>query len=202
VLKKKLWIIGLSLTALLLSPALQAAAADVKTEEAKSSPASKDSASPAASTAKTDDKADDKAASAPTAGHKSAAIAGGLAFFPGVAVHGAGHMYAGSWMKGLGLLAIETASVAVAVNSVGGISGAANVYSGGKSVPTDISAIEINAGAIVVSSMAFLWTWFDDMAGAPIAVSEYNKIQDQKTTAQLQLTPKGDGAVLALSTNF
>jgi len=201
VLKKNPWIIGMSLAALALAPALQAASA-AKAAPAASEKAGSDKAA-AADTTKADATAD--AASdtpAATANHKSPALAGGLAFFPGVVVHGAGHMYAGSWMKGLGLFAIEAASAAVLVKSVGGLGDAANVFSGGKSVPTDISGVEINVGTALVSSMGLLWTWFDDMAGAPIAASEYNKIQDQRSTAQLELVPGSHGAELALSTNF
>jgi hypothetical protein len=208
VLKKNPWIIGLSLAAFALAPSLQAASA------AQASPAVSEKADSAKASDGATDKAaadTDKAAStadaasdtpAATAHHKSPALAGGLAFFPGVAVHGAGHMYAGSWMKGLGLLAIEAASAAVIVKSASGLGDAANVFSGGKSVPTDISGVEINVGTMVVSSMGFLWSWFDDMAGAPIAAGEYNKIQDQKSTAQLELVPGNHGAQLALSTNF
>ena len=69
-------------------------------------------------------------------------------------------------------------------------------------VPTDLSVPYTKIGILTVSTMAFLWSWWDDMAGAPIAVGEYNKIQDQGATASLQLAPRGDGAQLALSTQF
>jgi hypothetical protein len=51
--------------------------------------------------------------------------------------------------------------------------------------------------------MGFLWSWFDDMAGAPTAATEYNKLQDENANqAHLRLQPRVDGVELALSTNF
>jgi TM2 domain-containing membrane protein YozV len=209
--KKNPWIFSLSLAALALAPALRAADSAAEKSLAKA-PAKAEAAKPEpAESAKSDavkaEKADEKPAakegeSKVSASHKSKALAGGLAFFPGIAVHGAGHMYAGSWMKGFGLLAIEGAAIGGLAQSVGGLTDATKVFSGGKSVPTDVSGVYTNVGLAVVSSMALMWTWFDDMAGAPVAVSEYNKIQDQNATAQFRVNPRGDGAELALSTNF
>jgi TM2 domain-containing membrane protein YozV len=227
--KKNPWVLSFSLAAFVLAPALHSAdsaeaKAPVKAEKAADSAAveSAKSSSDKPSTeavkdaikkeepAKTDDnvaKADEKTGAKEdkgkaSNGHKSKAIAGGLAFFPGVAIHGAGHMYAGSWMKGLGLLAIEGAAIGGLTQSVGGLTDATKVFNGGKSVPTDVSAVYTTVGLALVSSMALIWSWFDDMAGAPVAVVEYNKIQDQNATAQFRVNPRGDGAELALSTNF
>jgi hypothetical protein len=58
-------------------------------------------------------------------------------------------------------------------------------------------------GVGLVCSMAFLWTWFDDMAGAPIAANEYNRLAEEREgQAQLKFMPTGDGAVLALVRRF
>ena len=230
--KKNPWVIGL-VAALLLAPAMNAAAAakaeakpvakaepkveakaEVKPEakaEVKAEPKAelKEAEKPAEANADTDKakeaKADEKGEGEKVskAHHKSPALAGFLGFIPGIAVHGAGHMYAGSWMKGLGLLAVEAASVGIIAANVSTIQ--ADVDSISKTnngVPTDLSVPYTKIGILTVCSAAFLWSWFDDMAGAPIAVAEYNKIQDQGATARLQLAPRGDGAQLALSTQF
>jgi uncharacterized membrane protein YdbT with pleckstrin-like domain len=147
-----------------------------------------------------------EAAAAPKGKRKSPAIAGGLAFFPGVVVHGSGHMYAGSWMKGLGLLAIEGAALGIGITTVTQnyaeiekvINSAQN-----NGIPTDVGAAWSALGVGLVCSMAFLWTWFDDMAGAPIAANEYNRLAEEREgQAQLKLMPTGDGAVLALVRRF
>jgi TM2 domain-containing membrane protein YozV len=218
------WVFGLSMAALGLAPTLHSAVSAEtkapatkevsKTEPAKTeaSTPEKNAASdkPAVEAVKTD-KAEDQSAAkeaqtkkASSGGHKSKALAGGLAFFPGVAIHGAGHMYAGSWMKGFGLLAIEGVAIGGLVSSTNGIIDDSKKVFGNdrKTIPTDLSGFYVNLGIATVSSMAILWTWFDDMAGAPIAVSEYNKLQDQNATAQFRVAPRGDGAEMALSTNF
>jgi hypothetical protein len=227
VTKKNSWAIGL-VAALLLAPAMNVAAAkaeekpaakaepkveakaeakpEVKAEpkaepKAEEKPAETKADPDKAKEAKADEKGDGEKAS--KVHHKSPALAGFLGFIPGIAVHGAGHMYAGSWMKGLGLLAIEAASVGIIAANVSTIQADVDAISKtNNGVPTDLSVPYTKIGIITVSATAFLWSWFDDMAGAPIAVAEYNKIQDQGATARLQLAPRGDGAQLALSTQF
>ena len=200
------------IAALVLAPALNAAAAKAEAKpeakpEPKVEPKSAAKADEKAADAKENEaEAKDKGAdekSKTEVHHKSPALAGFLGFVPGVAVHGAGHMYAGSWMKGFGLLAVEAASIGIIAANVSTIQ--ADVDSISKTnngVPTDLSVPYTKLGIITVSSMAFLWSWWDDMAGAPIAVSEYNKIQDQDASASLQLAPRGDGVQVALSTPF
>lgn len=139
-------------------------------------------------------------------GHKSPAIAGGLAFLPGVAVHGAGHMYAGSWMKGLGLLAIEGAALGIgiptAINGADRMQKAFNGVGDGAGL-TDAGDSFRDVGIVLVSTMAFLWTWFDDMAGAPIAANEHNRLADEQAAqADLKISPSGDGVSVALVQRF
>lgn len=142
----------------------------------------------------------------PAGKRKSPVIAGGLAFFPGVLVHGAGHMYAGSWIKGLGLLAIEGAAVGVGVATVSrGIDDVQKLADGSKNgqIPTNVGTAYQTLGVGLVCTMAFLWTWFDDMAGAPIAAKEYNRLAEEREgRAQLKFLPAGDGAALALVRRF
>jgi hypothetical protein len=137
------------------------------------------------------------------ANHKSEALAEIIAWVPGIAIHGAGHMYAGSWMHGLGLFALEGACVYEGMQVVNrGNFNKFNV-SGGK-IPTGLSGAYTDAGIGLVCAMGMLWTWLDDVSGATVAVDDYNKIQDQAAGphAQLQLLPTRDGAMLALSTQF
>lgn len=181
------------------------AAAEAAAEKADAAAAS--SAADEKADAKPADKADaSPEAKAPTAGHKSPAIAGALGFFPGVALHGAGHMYAGSWIKGLGLLAIEGAAIGIGYTTVNNsINDIQKIADGTKNgaVPTNVGTAYQAVGVGLVCSMAFLWTWFDDMAGAPIAAKEHNRLADESAgQAKLQLTPMGDGAMLALVQRF
>jgi len=135
--------------------------------------------------------------------HKSGALATVIAFVPGVAVHGAGHMYAGSWMKGLGLFLLSGACVYEDLQVYQRNNFARLTTSNG--IPTDLSGAETDSGIALVCTMGFLWTWFSDIGGASVAVDEYNKIQDQQsvgTHAQLQLLPTQGGAMLALNTRF
>lgn len=229
--KKNSWAIGL-VAALLVAPAMNAFAAKAEAKpvekaepkveakaEAKPEPKADAKVEPTAEAKEAEKPAEAKADSdkakeakagekgegdkAAKVHHKSPALAGFLGFIPGIAVHGAGHMYAGSWMKGLGLLAIEAASVGIIAANVSTIQADVDAISKtNNGVPTDLSVPYTKIGIITVSATAFLWSWFDDMAGAPIAVAEYNKIQDQGASASLQLAPRGDGAQLALSTQF
>jgi hypothetical protein len=138
--------------------------------------------------------------------HKSPGVAGGLAFFPGVVIHGAGHMYAGSWVKGLGLLAVEGAAVGIGIAQYNNGSDELKTLMDGfknKQIPSDVGGAYQTIGIATVATMAFVWTWFDDMAGAPIAASEYNRLADEAAgQARLQILPNGDGATLALVKNF
>lgn len=189
-----------------------AKAAEVKAEpktEAKAEPKAEAKAEPKAepkADAKVEAKGDSSTAAAKTGHHKSPALASLLAVVPGVAVHGAGHMYAGSWMKGLGLLAIEGAAVGIGVATVNhGIDDINKLSDGSKNgaIPTNVGTAYQTLGVAMVCSMAFLWTWFDDMAGSAIAAKEYNRLADEEANqARLQLLPNGDGAALALVSNF
>lgn len=139
------------------------------------------------------------------AGHKSPAIAGGLAFFPGVAVHGAGHMYAGSWMKGLGLLAIEGVALGIGIpTAINGADRIQKAFEGaGNGSTADAGDSFRDVGIVLVCTMAFLWTWFDDMAGAPIAANEYNRLADEAAAQTgMQVIPRADGVSVALVQHF
>jgi hypothetical protein len=179
--------------------------ADSAKDQAQDQAQDGDQAQDAKDQAQDQAKGEDKAEKAPVK-HKSPGIAGGLAFFPGIVVHGAGHMYAGSWMKGLGLLAVEGIAAGVgAVTVSNGWNDIQKLMDGTKNgaVPTNVGTAYQTLGVGMVCAMAFLWTWFDDMAGAPIAAHEYNRLADEAAgQAKLQFTPSGDGAVLALVKRF
>jgi hypothetical protein len=129
-----------------------------------------------------------------------------MAIIPGAVVHGAGHMYAGSWLHGLGLLALEGGCVyeGFQVLDRNNFASIANQTKGGQ-IPTNLSGASTDTGIALVCGLGFLWSWFDDMAGSTVAVGEYNKLQDQAAAgqhAQLRLMPAPGGAMLALSTRF
>lgn len=165
-------------------------------------------AKPGTATAKVADPAAAKAATGTataSSDHKSAALASLLAVVPGIVVHGSGHMYAGAWMKGLGLFAIEGACVAVGYDSVRRGVDSYNAMNNAGSIPTDLSPVLTDAGVAFVTGMGFLWTWWDDMAGAGIAADQYNRRQDQASQVselQMHLVPARGGALLALSSRF
>jgi TM2 domain-containing membrane protein YozV len=181
------------LTAALLG-ALNAAAADTPAPTPAPTPVAKAEAAKPSDVSKTAD-----------VHHKSPVVAGALAFFPGMLIHGTGHMYAGSWIKGLGLLAIEGAGVGVAAYQIStGITDIQNMTnSNNGSIPTDLSPAYSRIGVILVGTVAFFFTWFDDMSGAPIAAMEYNKRADQAASrAELHLLPVNGGARLVYSAKF
>jgi TM2 domain-containing membrane protein YozV len=137
-------------------------------------------------------------------GHKSPGLATILAIFPGTIFHGAGHMYAGSWIKGVGLLVIGTAGALVAYNQYSaGYNDIQNLMSSSSGgIPEDLSGAYGRLGPILVGTMAFLWSGWDDMAGAGIAAEEYNRKLDQSLRTQIQIVPRDGGAQVALSTHF
>lgn len=195
--------------------AKEAASSSASTEKAADSAPAKDANADATKDAAKDPQADaakdgqaakGEQADKPEVHHKSPGLAGGLAFFPGIALHGTGHMYAGSWVKGLGLLAMEGAAVGIAVAAVNnGVNDVQKLSDGTKNgaIPTNVGTAYQTVGVALVSTMAFLWTWFDDMAGAPIAAKEYNRLADEAAgQARLQIAPQGDGAALALVKHF
>lgn len=135
--------------------------------------------------------------------HRSPALASSLAFFPGVALHGIGHMYAGSWMKGLGLFAIEGGVGYLGYSAYneyqrGAYSGLK--FSGGQ-IP-NLGGAESEVGILLVAAGAFIFTWVDDMAGAPIAAAEFNKIHAHDQGLSVRLEPVQNGALLALTSTF
>ena len=140
--------------------------------------------------------------------HKSAVLASSLAFIPGIAIHGVGHMYAGSWVKGVGLFLVGSGGAAIAayegVHGYDDIKTLVNDVNGG-SIPTDLSPALSKIGIIVVGTASFLFTWFDDMSGAPLAVDRYNKRIDDATEnshAELNVLPTSGGAQLVYTAKF
>ncbi len=142
--------------------------------------------------------------------HKSPALAGGLAFIPGIVVHGTGHFYAGHWMKGLGLLTIEAASIAViygqANDAIKAVD-AMNANSKNGQISMDVSQAYSTLGIVMVGTMAFLYSWFDDMAGAPIAAKEYNRKADEAASqagsqSRMIVAPVPNGGLVAFTRSF
>jgi hypothetical protein len=135
--------------------------------------------------------------------HRYPALAESLAVFPGVVVHGAGHMYAGSWMKGIGLFLLEGASVWLDYSAYNEYKRGAyyGLKFSGNSIP-NLGGAESEVGILMVANLGFLFTWFDDMGGAPLAAGEFNRIHEHDQGLSLHLLPVQNGAALALSSTF
>ncbi len=187
------------------TPAAEKAAS--KPAEAKPTPKPTEAATPKPSPSPTAVQNPEKRASKSLPGEKSPLIAGSLAFFPGVVVHGTGHFYAGSYLGGLGLLALEGMSAYLIYENTTGLAGDINTFTQstqGGSIPTNFSDFYTRFGIVTVASFAFLYSWFDDMSGAPTAAKLYNRrLEAQQSSAQLGLAPlQTGGAMVSMKVNF
>jgi hypothetical protein len=149
--------------------------------------------------------------------HRSPALAHFLAFFPGIAIHGTGHLYAGSYFKGLGLLALEGASayvvynesyLAIAQANADGF-GPNNSKTNNSSVtfPSNLNPYVAHAGVAMVGTLTFLFSWFDDMSGAGVAAEKFNEraqLEAEAAKAEVSLGPTliKDGPGVALLARF
>jgi len=189
------------------TPAATAAATPAATAVATSAAASSKAKAESKPVSGTAD-APAQPAAKPSVSHRSAAVATTLAWIPGVAIHGAGHIYAGSYMKGIGLFLLEGASVWLVYQGYNEYQRGAypdlrnNSGLNNNTPATNMGTEDTEVGVGLVALTGFIFTWVDDVAGAGIAADEYNKIQDQNSTVSLHLLPRSDGAVLALSSNF
>ena len=113
-------------------------------------------------------------------------------------------------MKGIGLLAIEGASVYAGYvngkslqNDFNTIQNSTknNNGGGGSSIPTDISPEEARVGVCLVAGAAFIFSWWDDIAGSGIAADEYNKLARQNGIS-MGVTPVPGGAILAFDARY
>jgi hypothetical protein len=139
--------------------------------------------------------------------HKSAALARTLAIIPGIALHGVGHMYAGAWEEGLGLFIVGTAGGYMAYDQANGgwsdIQNVINSFSQKKGqVPEDFSDGYSRLGLVLVGAVAFIWSGWDDLAGAGTAVDEYNQKIDNAAQAHVELLPANGGAMMAYTKRF
>ena len=129
-----------------------------------------------------------------------------MSILPGIVFHGAGNMYAGNWTTGLGLFIVGTAGAAAAVYEVGQDRTALqNDFSNsgsGVSIPDDLSPLVGNLGIILVGTVAFFWTGWDDLAGCGMAVDRYNKQLDEDKGTVSMLPANGGGALLTYNKSF
>ena len=129
-----------------------------------------------------------------------------LAVIPGIAIHGAGHMYAGSWMKGVALFVLEGASVYLLYDAYdqykrGDFDNITK--NNGSGIPANLGIEYQEAGIALVAFTGWGATWVDDVIGAHFAATQFNEVHKQDaTTVSLRLQPRPDGAVLALSSTF
>lgn len=145
----------------------------------------------------------------PSIPHRSPVLAGSLAFFPGVALHGVGHMYAGNWFKGLGLLALEGGAtylayqhITVGMTEINDATGSVN---SGSTIPTNFNPPLTHVGVLLVCTATWIFTWWDDMAGAPKAARSFNdRAAAEYSSQRISLVPSihNDETRLSLVTSF
>jgi len=121
---------------------------------------------------------------------KSPLIALGIAFFPGVIIHGAGHFYAGKpktgslllvgELVGVGCIAAGIVVISLGVFTKVGTLGAADV--------TEASGLA--SGLLYVGSGLFLGTWVYDVVFAPISCLRYSEQKNDYKINLVKLTLK------------
>lgn len=117
-------------------------------------------------------------------------IALGIAFFPGVIIHGAGHFYAGKpktgslllvgELVGVGCIAAGIVVISLGVFTKVGTLGAADV--------TEASGLA--SGLMYVGSGLFLGTWVYDVVFAPISCLKYSEQKNDYKINIVKLTLK------------
>lgn len=136
---------------------------------------------------------------------KSVGLGVSLAIIPGIAVHGAGHLYAGSYLKGSGLILVEAASIAVGLRyyeqfkvDIAKLQNTSGAAQNGLNISGAITSV----GIMSVCAFGFVYSWFDDMFGVATAVEVYNKKAEAEAKAKVTLLPYNDGALLAVTHRF
>ena len=122
---------------------------------------------------------------------KSPLIALGIAFFPGVIIHGAGHFYAGKpktgslllvgKLVGVGCIAAGIVVISLGVFTKVGTLGAADVTE---------EASGLASGLLYVGSGLFLGTWVYDVVFAPISCLRYSEQKNDYKINLVKLTLK------------
>jgi TM2 domain-containing membrane protein YozV len=122
---------------------------------------------------------------------KSPLIALGIAFFPGIIVHGAGHFYAGKpktgslllvgELVGVGCIAAGIVVISLGVFTKVGTLGAADVTE---------EASGLASGLVYVGSGLFLGTWVYDIVFAPISCLRYSEQKNDYRINLVKLTLK------------
>jgi len=136
-------------------------------------------------------------ASAPTSRSRPVAgpnpgVAISLALMPGVAVHGAGHFYAGRPLTGAALVAVELGSLYLMYRGGTGVYDAVN----GGAFDTESRNVggseefSRGAGFAVAGLILFLASWLYDLTGSPIAAEETTAAKNKKVNQSLTLTPQ------------
>jgi TM2 domain-containing membrane protein YozV len=124
---------------------------------------------------------------------KSPWIALGIAFVPGVIVHGAGHFYAGRIKTGFLLLGTEV--VGISLVGVGAIAGFAEAMGG---EPTSDDAELWAFGGLIL----FVGSWVYDVVASPITVKKQNKELLQRRQGKLKFQIKEDTPRFVIIYNF
>jgi len=138
--------------------------------------------------------------------HRYPALAETLAWLPGIALHGSGHIYAGSYFKGFSLLALEGASIWLGYSNsmtlADDVKSLSNSGSNGK-IPSNLAPITSRVGIVSVALFGFIDTWLDDVGGAGIAADKFNQRQAlEASRVALAPTPDGQCVLLGYSARF
>jgi TM2 domain-containing membrane protein YozV len=122
---------------------------------------------------------------------KSPLIALGIAFFPGIIVHGVGHFYAGKpktgsllligELVGVGCIAAGIVVISLGVFTKVGTLGAADIME-------ELSGLA--SGLMYVGSGLFLGTWIYDVVFAPISCLRYSEQKNDYKINLVKLTLK------------
>ena len=146
--------------------------------------------------------------------YKSESFGLQLAFFPGVLVHGMGHMYSGHTGKGLLLFLSELTGVLMIIGD--NIDPPGFQYSpppdppesdpDPENIPIDFSGNYDEGGTGIltyIGAAMFLGSWIYDCVKTPLLVREYNDRIDQKYEAlSLSLEPDLKRKTIMLNLNF
>jgi hypothetical protein len=137
--------------------------------------------------------------------HRYPALADTLAWLPGIALHGSGHIYAGSYFKGFSLLALEGASIWLGYSNsmtlADDVKSLSN--SGNGKIPSNLAPITSRVGIVSVALFGFIDTWLDDLGGAGTAADKFNQRQAlEASRVALAPTPDGQGVLLGYSARF
>lgn len=142
--------------------------------------------------------------SAPSSQDPNPGMAATLALVPGIAVHGAGHFYAGRPLAGAALVAVELGSLYLAYLGSTQISSAVNSGVGDADSANfgDSEEFSRGLGLVVTGTALFLGSWLFDLSGAPTAAAETAAARKEAAGTALRPEVRPDQVALVLEQRF